>query len=197
MSDTGSGNSGPGTTGPGYGGSTTGATWRSGAPPQPPAYDPWAQPELFRGVLTRRVFACIIDVVVLTIPIVLAVIFIGIFGLITLSLGWWLYGLVYPASIVWALVYYGASLGGPHSATLGMRLMGLQLRTWTGAPAYFVLGAIHAVLFWVSISVLTPFVLLVGLFNGRRRLLHDIALGTVMINSSVLAPAAQQAARGW
>jgi uncharacterized RDD family membrane protein YckC len=28
-------------------------------------------------------------------------------------------------------------------------------------------------------------VLLVGLFNGRRRLLHDIVLGTVVINSSV------------
>jgi uncharacterized RDD family membrane protein YckC len=41
------------------------------------------------------------------------------------------------------------------------------------------------VLFWVSISFLTPLVLLVGLFNGRRRLLHDIILGTVVINSSV------------
>jgi uncharacterized RDD family membrane protein YckC len=41
----------------------------------------------------------------------------------------------------------------------------------------------HAVLFWVSISFLTPFVVLVGLFNGRRRLLHDIVLGTVVINS--------------
>jgi uncharacterized RDD family membrane protein YckC len=48
-----------------------------------------------------------------------------------------------------------------------------------------VLGATHAVLFWVSISFLTPLVLLVGLFNGRRRLLHDIILGTVVINSSV------------
>ena len=40
-------------------------------------------------------------------------------------------------------------------------------------------------LYWVSISFLTPLVLLVGLFNGRRRLLHDIILGTVVINSSV------------
>ena len=61
-------------------------------------------------------------------------------------------------------------MGGPHSATLGMRVMDLDLRTWYGAPGYFVLGAMHAVLFWVSISFLTPLVLLVGLFNGRRRL---------------------------
>jgi uncharacterized RDD family membrane protein YckC len=39
----------------------------------------------------------------------------------------------------------------------------------------------------------TPAIVLVGLFNGRRRLLHDIILGTVVINSSVRAPVAQPA----
>jgi uncharacterized RDD family membrane protein YckC len=151
----------------------------------PPAFDPWSQPELFRGVLTRRVIAFLIDLIVLSIPIVLAILFIAVFGVVTLGLGWALFWLVSPASIIWALVYYGASLGGPHSATLGMRVMDLELRTWYGAPGYFVLGAMHAVLFWISISVLSPLVLLVGLFNGRRRLLHDVVLGTVVINNSV------------
>jgi uncharacterized RDD family membrane protein YckC len=91
------------------------------------------------------------------------------------------------------VVYYGATLGGPYSATLGMRVMDLELRTWYGAPGYFVLGAMHAVLFWISVSFLSPLVLLVGLFNGRRRLLHDIVLGTVVINSSVRNPVAQTA----
>jgi len=49
------------------------------------------------------------------------------------------------------------------------------------------------VLFWVSISFLTPLVLLIGLFNGRRRLLHDIVLGTVVINSSIRTQVAQPA----
>ena len=62
-----------------------------------------------------------------------------------------------------------------------------------GAPGYFVLGAAHAVLFWVSISVFTPFILLIGLFNARRRLPHDIVLGTVVINNSVRSPAGQPA----
>src|SRR6185436_17889392 len=57
---------------------------------------------------------------------------------------------------VWAIVYYGSSIGGPHSATVGMRVMDLELRTWYGAPGYFVLGATHAVLFWVSVSFLSP-----------------------------------------
>jgi uncharacterized RDD family membrane protein YckC len=160
---------------------------------QPHAFDPNLQPELFRGVLTRRVFAFLIDLVVLSVPVILGYVFIAVFGLITLGLGWTLFWLAWPASVVWAIVYYGASLGGPHSATVGMRVMDLELRTWYGSPGYFVLGATHAVLFWVSVSFLTPLVLLVGLFNGRRRLLHDVLLGTVVINSSVRNPAAQPA----
>jgi uncharacterized RDD family membrane protein YckC len=172
---------------------SNGAAWRSGGSAnfQPHAFDPWAEPELFRGVLTRRIFAFLIDLLVLSIPVILAVIFIAVFGVITLGLGWALFWLVSPASVIWALIYYGASLGGPRSATVGMRVMDLQMRTWYGAPSYFVLGAMHAVLFWISVSVLTPLILLVGLFNGRRRLLHDIVLGTVVINSSVRSPVVQ------
>ena len=171
----------------------TGGAWRSDGGVPPHAFDPWLQPELFRGVLTRRVFAFLIDIVVLAIPVILICLFIVVFGVVTLGLGWALFWLVSPASVIWALIYYGASLGGPHSATLGMRVMDLELRTWYGAPSYFVLGAMHAVLFWISVSVLSPLVLLVGLFNGRRRLLHDVLLGTVVINSSVLTQVAQSA----
>jgi uncharacterized RDD family membrane protein YckC len=172
----------------------TGSAWRSGTPNfQPHAFDPWLQPDLFRGVLTRRVFAFLIDLVVLSIPVILACVFIALFGVVTLGLGWALFWLVSPGSVIWALIYYGATLGGPHSATVGMRVMDLELRTWYGAPSYFVLGAMHAVLFWISVSFLTPLVLLVGLFNGRRRLLHDILTGTVVINSSVRAQVAQPA----
>jgi uncharacterized RDD family membrane protein YckC len=175
-------------------GYTRGA-WRNGGAAnfQPHAFDPWLQPELFRGVLTRRAIAFLIDLVVLSIPVILAVMFIAVFGLVTLGLGWALFWLVSPASVIWAVIYYGASLGGPHSATMGMRVMDLELRTWYGAPSYFVLGAMHAVLFWISVSVLSPLILLVGLFNGRRRLLHDVILGTVVINSSVRTQVAQPA----
>jgi uncharacterized RDD family membrane protein YckC len=170
-----------------------GGAWRNDGGVPPHAFDPWLEPELFRGVLTRRVFAFLIDLVVLSVPVILAVVFIAVFGVVTLGLGWALFWLVSPASVIWAIVYYGASIGGPHSATMGMRVMDLELRTWYGAPGYFVLGAMHAVLFWASISFLTPLVLLVGLFNGRRRLLHDIILGTVIINSSVRTEVAQAA----
>lgn len=143
------------------------------------------RPELYRGVLTKRFFAFLIDLVILSLPVILVSIFIALFGFVTLGLGWALFWLVSPLSIVWALLYYGLSLGGPHSATVGMRTLGLEFRSWSGEPGYFLLGVAHAVLFWVSISLLTPFIVLVGLFNGRRRLLHDLLLGTVMINTPV------------
>jgi uncharacterized RDD family membrane protein YckC len=151
---------------------------------KPHAYDPAANPELFEGVLARRVVAFIIDLIIIAIPLVVASMFIFVFGLVTFGFGWALFWLLSPASVIWALVYYGLTLGSPASATIGMRAMEIEMRTWYGAPAYFVLGAVHAAVYWISVSVLTPFILLVGFFNGRRRLLHDILIGTVVINSA-------------
>lgn len=156
---------------------------------KPHAYDPAANPELFDGVLARRVVAFAIDFVIIAIPIVLAAMFIFAFGLVTLGLGWALFWLLSPASVIWALVYFGATLGGPHSASIGMRMMDLEVRTWYGEPAYFVLGAVHAIAFWLTVSFFTPFVLLVCFFNQRRRLLHDMLVGTVVINNEVRASA--------
>jgi uncharacterized RDD family membrane protein YckC len=150
---------------------------------KPHAYDPVANPELFEGVLLRRMVAFIIDLIVIALPLMLTTIVIFVFGLLTLGLGWALFWLLSPGSVIWALFYYGLTLGSPASATLGMRAMGIEMRTWYGGPLYSVLGAAHAVVFWVSVSMLTPFILLVGLFNGRRRLLHDMLVGTVLINN--------------
>jgi uncharacterized RDD family membrane protein YckC len=150
---------------------------------KPHAFDPVLNPELFEGVLARRVVAFLIDFLVIAIPVALAAMFIFVFGIVTLGFGWALYWLLPPASVIWAIAYFGASLGGSRSATIGMRVMELEMRTWYGAPAYFVLGAVHAVAFWFSVSAFTPFVLLVAFFNQRKRLLHDIVLGTVIINN--------------
>jgi len=154
---------------------------------KPHAYDPIANPELFTGVLSRRLVAFFIDVIIIAVPVVAAAIFIFLFGIVTLGLGWLLFWLLSPASVIWALAYYGLTMGRAASATIGMRAMDLEIRTWYGAPAYFLLGAVHAVVYWVSISVLTPLILLVGLFNTRRRLLHDMLVGTVVINNPARA----------
>jgi uncharacterized RDD family membrane protein YckC len=70
------------------------------------------------------------------------------------------------------------------------------MRTWYGAPAYFVLGAVHAIVFWMTVSILTPLVLVVGLLNDRSRLAHDFLLGTVVINNEYRASLLRQAASG-
>ena len=51
------------------------------------------------------------------------------------------------------------------------------------------LGAVHAIVFWISITVLTPLILVVGLLNARHRLLHDMLVGTVLINNPARASA--------
>jgi uncharacterized RDD family membrane protein YckC len=150
---------------------------------KPHAYDPVTNPELFEGVVARRIVAFLIDFVILSIPVVFVSMFIFVIGIVTFGLGFLFYGLLWPAMVIWAIAYYGITLGSPASATIGMRVMDIEMRTWYGAPAYFVLGAVHAVVFWITISALTPFILLVCLFNERRRMLHDILVGTVVINN--------------
>jgi uncharacterized RDD family membrane protein YckC len=162
---------------------------------KPHAYDPIANPELFEGVLARRCLAFVIDVIIIAIPVVFAAVFIFIVGLVTLGLGWILYWLLSPAAVIWAICYYGLTFGSPASATLGMRVMDIEMRTWYGAPAYFVLGAVHAIAYWFTVSFLTPLILLVACFNQRRRLLHDMLVGTIVINNRSRAEASRRTLR--
>lgn len=162
---------------------------------KPHVYDPATQPELFEGVLARRVVALLVDLIVISVPLIFLAIFIFMFGLVTLGLGWFLFFLYGPVTIIWALVYYGWTLGSPASATIGMRMVDLEMRTWYGSPCYFVLGAVHAIGFWLTVSFLTPFILLVALFNDRRRLLHDMLVGTIVINNESRASALRSATR--
>jgi uncharacterized RDD family membrane protein YckC len=151
---------------------------------KPHAYDPATHPEFFEGVLARRLIAFFIDLIVIAIPIVFLAILIFAFGIVTLGFGWLLFWLLSPLSVIWAIVYFGLTLGSPRSASIGMRVMEIEMRTWYGAPAYFVLGAIHVIAFWFSVSFFTPLILLVCFFNHRRRLLHDIVLGTIIVNNA-------------
>jgi uncharacterized RDD family membrane protein YckC len=144
-----------------------------------PALDPLARPELFDGVLPRRLLAFLVDAVLiglLTIPLAVLNVFLGI---LTLGLSWFLFPVFIPLV---ALGYNALTMGGPASATPGMRLFGLEMRVWDGQRMYALLAALHAVVFWFSIYLLTPLVLLVGLFSERRQLLHDLLLGTVLVD---------------
>ena len=79
---------------------------------RPHAYDPDLAPELFDNVLARRVVAFMIDFIIIAVPVVLAAMFIFVFGIITLGLGFALYWLLPPATVIWAL-FYPRSQGPP------------------------------------------------------------------------------------
>src|SRR4051794_41968074 len=105
--------------------SDSGSAWRNDGGAQAHAYDPYLHPELFRGVATRRVFAFLIDMVVISVPVILGYLFIAVFGVVTLGIGWALFLLAWPASVIWGIVYYGACIGGAAVARLRTRLVGL------------------------------------------------------------------------
>ena len=146
-------------------------------------YDPDRQPDLFEGTLSKRIVAFIIDAVLIVALLIPAGLLVLILGFVTLGIGWLLFP---PLFAIVALIYIGLTLGGRGSATPGMWLVGVEVRTWSGQKVFPLLAVMHALLFWFSIGLLTPLVLLVGLFTRRRQLLHDLLLGVVALNAEPL-----------
>lgn len=134
----------------------------------------------YDGVRTRRVLAFIIDYIivgVLTIPFAILVL---LLGLLTFGLGWALFGILVPLV---ALTYVWFTLGSKDQATTGMKLMSLRLERLDGRPVDSIFAVVHSVLFWAGNVILTPLILLVTLFADRKRTLHDLLLGTVVIRT--------------
>lgn len=146
-------------------------------------YDPDTHPDLFADVLSKRIVAFLVDALIIVALMIPAALVVLVLGFVTLGIGWMLYP---PLFAIVALGYVAFTLGGPASATIGMRIGGLEMRTWNGAPVFALLAVMHALLFWFSMGVLTPLILLVGIFTRRRQLLHDLVLGTVVVNSEAL-----------
>ncbi len=144
---------------------------------------PLAAPEDWRaysGVLSRRVFAFVLDyiaVLLLCIPAAVVVFFLGV---VTLGLGFYLYPILF---FVVAALYFGLSIGGRSQASPGMRFMGLTMVRLDGQRIDFLTALVHLVLFWILNSVLTPLILLAGLFTERSRLVHDLLIGTAVVRS--------------
>jgi uncharacterized RDD family membrane protein YckC len=162
-------------------------TYRTGAAPaagfdRDDVFDARVVPELYDGVLTRRVFAFFIDVVLISMFTLVAAVFVFLLGIVTLGLGWLLFPMLWPGI---AILYHLLAYVGGASATPGMRLTGLQIRLWYGPRITALIGLMHAILFYVSVTFLTPFVLLFALVSDRKRLLHDLVLGTVVVDSRI------------
>ncbi|MFK0204420.1 RDD family protein [Agrobacterium sp. NPDC090283] len=147
---------------------------------QNPTYaapDDW---RAYSGVLSRRIFAFLIDYAIVLLLCIPAAVIVFFLGVITLGLGFFLYPALF---VIVAVLYFGMTLGGPSQATPGMRAMGIAMARMDGRRIDFLLSTVHIVLFWVINSVLTPLILLAGLFTERSRLVHDFLLGTVIVRT--------------
>ncbi|UXT21954.1 RDD family protein [Agrobacterium tumefaciens] len=147
---------------------------------QNPTYaapDDW---RAYSGVLSRRIFAFLIDYAIVLLLCIPAAVIVFFLGVITLGLGFFLYPALF---VIVAVLYFGMTLGGPSQATPGMRAMGIAMARMDGRRIDFLLSTVHIVLFWVINSVLTPLILLAGLFTERSRLVHDFLLGTAIVRT--------------
>jgi len=141
---------------------------------------PVITPAQLDGVRTGRVFGFFIDYLIVAALCIPFAIVIGILGVVTFGLAWGLYAIL---PFIVAIIYLAVTMGGSQQSTIGMRMMGIKIKRLDGKKIDPLLAALHGILFWVihSIAVILP--LFVTFFSSRKRLLHDILLGTYVVRA--------------
>ena len=137
---------------------------------------------LIEGVLTRRVFAWLIDVLLIALICVALWFALVLFGLLTLGLGLPLLGILPFVPFCYHMLF----LAGPPSATPGQSALGLIVRRHDdlGRPTP-VQALVSTLLFYVTLAT-SGLLLLVALFTVHRRTLHDLLSGLVVVRSRAL-----------
>ena len=120
------------------------------------------------GVRTSRIVGFLVDYALIGVATAIVS---TVFVVMTLGLGWGLLPFVFP---VVALAYLAWTMGGEAQATWGMRLAGVRIFKMEGGRVDPFLAMLHGVLFWA----LGWWTLPTTFFSSRKRLLHDIVLGT-------------------
>ena len=143
--------------------------------------DPETAPHLFEGVLTRRVIAFVVDVVLLAM-IVACICVVGfIAGFFSFGVAWLFVPIVIPFAIVG---YYSRTLGSPTRATVGMSMMDIVLVPARGYPLDGWKILVHPLVFWITVWVAWPISLVVALMTPRRQMVQDLVTGTLMLRRS-------------
>jgi uncharacterized RDD family membrane protein YckC len=137
---------------------------------------------LTAGVMFGRCVAFAIDAFVIALLWVLMAWVLGMFGILTLGLGFGLWPL-----LAWLpFCYHLFSILGSNHATPGQRAMGLTVRRNDDlGPPTLAQAAVSTVLFYVSLGFSgVPFLL--ALFTIRHRTLHDMLGGLVLVRRKAL-----------
>ncbi|HWA18545.1 MAG TPA: RDD family protein [Devosia sp.] len=146
--------------------------------------DPATNPELFDGVLLRRVLAYLIDLAFLAVIASIIAVIGMVLGFFTFGLAWLALPIVIPLAI---LGYYAATLGSPMRATVGMALFDLVLTPTRGMPLDGWRILIHPIVFWITVWVAWPLSLAFALFTPRQQMFHDYVAGTLMLRRSPMS----------
>jgi uncharacterized RDD family membrane protein YckC len=131
-------------------------------------------------VPVRRSLAYLTDLLLIAVLMGVAAVVFGLIGILSFGILspvlWIIFGLI-------PLGYHTFLIGGPRSATLGMQLFGVEVRTLEGGRPEYLTAALQTILFYVTVSFTSWLILLVALFNRRGRCLHDWLCGTVVVRS--------------
>jgi uncharacterized RDD family membrane protein YckC len=146
----------------------------------PMAVDRLDDVRAYDGVRTRRVLAFLLDYVIVALLVMVFSVLVFLLGLATFGLGWGLYAVLVPLV---ALAYVWTTMGSERQATLGMRAFGIRLERLDGRRIDGLLAVVHSVLFWAGNVIITPLILLATLFLDRKRTVHDLLLGTVVVRA--------------
>jgi uncharacterized RDD family membrane protein YckC len=144
-------------------------------------HDPLTHPELYEGVALRRLLAFFLDLILLGI-----VIFVGWMAALALSL-FSLFLISIPmaaATLIFVVLYDVLTIGGPTSATPGMRVFGLKVITWAGGRPDNLQALLMSALFWTLHSLTGGLAAVVALLNPRWRCAHDFLAGTVVVRAT-------------
>lgn len=141
--------------------------------------NPDQMPNLYEGILLKRVFGYLIDLAVLLVLGFVGWMILMVAGLLTFGLLWGvlpLFGALLP------ICYHGFLVGGPRSATLGMRIVGIHVLSIDGQRPTPLQAFIMAAAFYTTVPFTSFLILAVALFNPRRRTVHDWLSGAVVVN---------------
>jgi uncharacterized RDD family membrane protein YckC len=132
---------------------------------------------LTRGVMSRRVFAWVLDLLLLGILLVVLWIMLVVFGLLTLGLGFPLLGILPLVPFC----YHVGFLAGRWSATPGQQALGLiVVRNDDFGRPTLLQAVVSTLVFYLTLAT-TGLLLLVALVTLRHRTLHDMASGLVVL----------------
>lgn len=146
---------------------------------EPGTPDPAVQPDYYDGIVWRRSLAYAVDIVAIFVLLLALKLVLGIATVIS-------FGLLSPLWLLVPLVpiaYHTLLIGGSASATLGMQLFGVEVRSWTGGRPSYLQALVQTAVFYVTIGATASLVLLLVFFSERRRTLHDFLAGTVVLRA--------------